>query len=170
MKYCDLCDRAHVPIAARCNRCQPRWWACGWTCRRCFGSCVHVPAEWLRCGVVCQACLDIPTHWRTHDDRRRLRRHLMQRFPEIRMIVRNMAENDHLDESSDYEPMQFSPVHKIRDVLRHLRYCLQLTRFESIIICDGTEMLKQWLRCGVVCQACLDIPTHWRTHDDQRRL
>ena len=59
------------------------------------------------------------------------------------MIVRNMAGNDHLDESSDCELMQFSPVHEIWDVARHLSHCLQLTRFESIIICDGAEMLKQ---------------------------
>ena len=67
----------------------------------------------------------------------------MQRFPKIRMIVRSIAGNDHLDESSDYEPMQFSPVHKIRDVVRHLRCCLQLTRFEGNVICKGAAMLKQ---------------------------
>ena len=92
---------------------------------------------------MCQACLDIAMHWRTHNDPRRLRRHLMQRCPEIRTIVRNMAGNDHLDDRSNCEPMQLSPVHEIWDVVRHLNLCLQSTRFESMIICDGAEMLKQ---------------------------
>ena len=86
------------------------------------------------------------------------------------MIVRTMAGNDHLNESSDYEPMQFSPVHKIRDVARHLRHCLQLTRFESIIKCKGAEMLKQDTFLGTltdatdnveVSMARLDIRPSW---------
>ena len=94
----------------------------------------------------------------------------MQRFPKIRMIVRDMAGNDYLEESSDCEPMQFSPVHKIRDVVRHLRYCLQLTRFEGIVICKGAEMLKQDTFLGTltdatenveVSMARLDIRLSW---------
>ena len=81
----------------------------------------------------------------------------MQRCPEIRTIVRNMAGNDHLDDSSDCEPMQFSPVHEIWDVVRHLNHCLQLTRFESIIICDGAEMLKQDTFLGTLANATGDV-------------
>ena len=73
------------------------------------------------------------------------------------MIVRTMAGNDHLNESSDYEPMQFSPVHQIRDVVRYLRYCLQLTRFEGIVICKGAEMLKQDTLLGTLADATGDV-------------
>ena len=81
----------------------------------------------------------------------------MQRFPKIRMIVRGMAGNDHLEESSDCEPMQFSPVHKIQDVVRHLRDRLQLTRLETIVICKGAEMLREDTLLGTLADATGDV-------------
>ena len=81
----------------------------------------------------------------------------MQRFPKIRMIVRDMAGNDYLEESSDCEPMQFSPVHKIQDVVRHLRDRLQLTSLEKIVICKGAEMLKEDTLLGTLADATGDV-------------
>ena len=75
----------------------------------------------------------------------------------MHMIVRNMARNDYLDESSDCGPMQFLPVHEIWDVARHLSHCLQLTRFERIGRCKGAEMLKQDTFLGTLAVATGDV-------------
>ena len=53
--------------------------------------------------------------------------------------------------------MQFSPVHKIRDVVRHLRFRLQLTRLEGIVICKGAEMLKQDTLLGTLADDAGDV-------------
>ena len=83
----------------------------------------------------------------------------------MRIIVQNMAGNDHLDESSDYESMQFSPVHQIRDVVQHLRYCLQLTEFESIIICKDAKMLKHNTFLGTIADATGYVEVSWTRLD-----
>ena len=68
-------------------------------------------------------------------------------------------------ESSEYEPMQFSPVDQIRDVLQQLRYCLQLTEFESSIICKGAKMLKQNGVLGTIADATGNVEVSWTRLD-----
>ena len=49
--------------------------------------------------------------------------------------------------------MQFSPVHKIRDVVRHLYSSLQSTSLDGIVICKDAEMLKQETLLGTLADA-----------------
>ena len=64
-----------------------------------------------------------------------------------------MAGNGYLDKSPDSKPMQFLPVHKNRDVARHLRDCFQLTRFESIVTrnvpAEWLEMIT-WMKARFI--------------------
>ena len=76
-----------------------------------------MPHEWLQCGCVCPACLRIPKDWRAHNEQHRLRRHLLRKFPTIRVIVRGIDEDDYSKANSVTEAMQFSPVQKNRDVV-----------------------------------------------------
>ena len=73
------------------------------------------------------------------------------------MIVQGVAKNDHLEGSAGDEAFQFSPVHIIRDVLRHLRFRLQLTNLEEIVICRGAKILKQDTMLGTLADAAGDV-------------
>ena len=73
------------------------------------------------------------------------------------MIVQGVAKNDHLEGSSGDDAFQFSPVHRIRDVLRHLRFRLQLTNLEKIVICNGEKILKQDTLLGTLADAAGNV-------------
>ena len=154
MEFCDICDCAHVPNALRRSCCSPKCWARGWKCSRCHGSCVHFPDKlWLHCGWVCEACRRIPEDWRNHDDRRRMRWRLIQRFPKLCVIVRDLAGNDFLRDNGDDKPKQFSPVQKIEDVVEHLRFRLRMWSWEKNMVCKDVEVLKQATWLGILADA-----------------
>ena len=89
----------------------------------------------------------------------------MKKIPTIRMRLRSMTGDDHLNESSEYRSMQFSPMHQIRDVIQHLHYCLQLTEFESIIICKDAKMLKQNTFLGTIADTTGYVEVSWTRLD-----
>ena len=68
---CCLCEIPHMPISAYCRRCDPAWWACGWKCHACGGSCIHVSHELLSAESTCNLCKQIRYHW--HEHRKRMR-------------------------------------------------------------------------------------------------
>ena len=158
MKYCDIwhcsvCDCAHVSTALQCIDCSPKWWARGWKCNQCHGSCIHLPESWLHRGWVCEACHRISEDWRNHDDRQKSRRRLLQRFPIICVVVHDLAGYDLLRDDVDDEPMQFSPVNKIADVVDLLHTRLRLAFWENIMVCSDMEVLKPLTLLGTLADA-----------------
>ena len=158
MKFCDICDCVHVSSTLRCSHCWPTWWARGWKCYHCHGSCVHFPDKlWLHCGWACEVCLRIPEDWRNHENRRRMRRRLIRKSPKLCVIVRGLTGIDYLRVSVDDAPKQFSPIQKIEDVVKHLRTRLQLSSLETIMICKDAEVLKQETLLGTLADATGEV-------------
>ena len=151
--YCDVCDFCHVSNALRCSDCSPQWWARGWQCDRCHGSCIHIPASWLHRGWVCKACRRIPEDWRNHDHRQREREQLIQSFPKVCVIVHDLAGNDLLRDNPNDEPRQLHPLQKIGDVVDLLRSRLRLRTWEKIKICKDVEVMNRLTWLGSLADA-----------------
>ena len=69
------------------------------------------------------------------------------------MVVHDLAGNDLLRDNANDEPMQFSPVHKIADVVDLLHIRLRLPYWENIMVCKDVEVLKPLTLLGTLADA-----------------
>ena len=77
-----------MPMCDYCGSCDPTWWARGWECHVCSGSCIHVPHESFSAGWECHLCKQITFHWQEHRKRLRMGKYELQLYQSMTKKLR----------------------------------------------------------------------------------